>query len=182
MARLRTLFIAPLVAACLAGASAEISWKAYDSPPGRFTIQVPGLKPEEATEHNQSPLGQVDEHTLRWRSGELEWVVEYTDVPDAATSFHGSILFVEVRRGFQKTTGQPTQNEQNFKLGEYPGRTFEYSFAAKGMEIARAGVARVFLVEQRLYVLTVTWDKPALPADRGAATHFFDSFKLADLK
>lgn len=182
MARLQRFWVAPLWLACLAGAGAEVNWKTFDSPAGRFTVSAPSVQPEETTEHNQSPLGQVDEHTLRWRSGELEWVIEYTDVPDAATTFNGNILFVQVRRGFQKTTGQPTRNEKNIKFGESPGRSFEYGFLAKGKEPARSGMAHVFLVDHRLYVLTVTWDRASLPADSSAASHFFDSFKLSELK
>jgi hypothetical protein len=160
MLSLRALVILPLLLASWGQARAESDWKVYDCPAGRFSVSAPG-QPEEITEHNDTPLGRVDEHTLSWRSGDLEWVVEYTDVPDAATTFNGAILFAQARRGFQKTTGQPVKNEKKLVVGPYPGRTF--------------------LVDHRLYVLTVTWDKASLPADRDAANRFFESFKLAGL-
>jgi hypothetical protein len=158
-------------------AALGVDWASYESAEGQFAVNVPG-KPEIVVEHNQTPLGQVDEHTCRWRSGPVEWVVEYSDLPDAALSLNGSILFVQVRRGFQHTTGQPVKNETVWKFGSNPGRTFEFYFAAGSAAPTRSGIARATLVDHRLYVLTVTWDKPAIPVPADEASRFFDSFRL----
>ena len=151
-------------------------WHNYDCPEGRFSVTAPGT-PEIVTDHNQTPLGQVDEHTYRWRRGDMEWVVEYSDVPDAALAFNGRILFVQVRRGFQRTTGQPVSNEAPWKFANYQGLSFDYQFA-KSATGPRAGVARTFLAGNRLYVLTVTWDRASLPPQRDEANRFFDSLQL----
>jgi hypothetical protein len=158
--------------------AAGSEWAVYESAEGQFAVTVPG-RPEIVVEANKSPLGQIDEHTCRWRSGPVEWVVEYSDLPDAALTWNGSILFVQIRREFQRNTGQPVKNEASWKFGSNPGRTFEFYFAKGSETPTRSGIARVTLVDHRLYVLTVTWDKPALPSPPEEATRFFDSFRLS---
>ena len=173
---LKFLFATLLVALSLTLVGAAVEWQNFDCPDGSFSVLAPGL-PEVVKEHNETPLGRVDENTYRWRRSEVEWVVEYSDVPEAALAFNGSVLFSQVRRGFQRTTGQPVKNESAWKFGRYPGRSFEFVFAGRG-RAARSGMARTFLAGNRLFVLTVTWNQPQLPASTEEATRFFDSLQL----
>ena len=159
----------------MVSATTALDWSNYESQAGRFTILAPG-KPEISVEHNQTPVGQVDQQSCIWRSEGVEWGVEYSDVPEAALALNGSILFAQMRRGFQRNTGQPVKNETPWKFASYPGRAFEFYFAAHADNPARAGLARATLVGHRLYVLTVVWDKPTIPVPSEDATRFFDSF------
>ncbi len=143
---------------------------------GRFAVTVGGHL-EKTTHVNETALGQVEEHSFRWRVPGLEWVVNYSDLPGLATASEG-LLFLEVRHGFRTTTGNPVTNDREETFLGRPARRFEFRMKPSKTTPKRSGVARVMLVEGRLYVLTVTWDLPELPADRAAETGFFDSFEL----
>ncbi len=65
--------------------------------------------------------------------------------------------------------------QERIKLGEYPGRHFEYS--GKRFEQAIQGTSRIYLVGRRMYQITVL---RAPEVDVSAeTTKFFESFKIA---
>ena len=148
----------------------------FVSPEGRFAVSVPG-ELKTSTNANDTPLGQVEEHIFRWTRPGLEWVVNYSDVPQLANAVDG-LLFLEVRHGFRRTTGFPVTNDRAETFVGHPARRFEFRIKPTKTRPQRSGVARVLVVEGRLYVLTVTWDTPELPADRAAEESFFGSFEL----
>lgn len=170
-ATVRWLMLVLLAAAALAQAPAR-----FVDADGRFAVTVGGQL-EKLTHSNETALGTVEEHIFRWRQPGLEWVVNYSDLPQLATASEG-LLFLEVRHGFRAKTGFPVSNDREEPFLGRPARRFDFRIKATKTRPQRSGVARVLLVEGRLYVLTVTWDTRELPADRSAETTFFDSFEL----
>jgi hypothetical protein len=123
---------------------------------GRFAVDAPG-ELQTSTHSNETPMGSVEEHIFRWTRPGLEWVVNYSDVPGVATAVDG-LLFLEVRHGFRKTTGNPVSHDRAETFAGCPGRRFEFRIQPTRTRATRSGVARILLVDARLYVLTVTWD------------------------
>lgn len=148
----------------------------FTSEEGRFAVTPTGQL-EQITHPNDTPLGTVEEHIFRWRKPGLECVVNYSDVPSLVSGVE-KLLYLEVRQGFRRTAGFPVTNDREESFAGHPGRAFDFRIKATKTRPQRSGVARVLLVEGRLYVLTVTWNTPELPADRSAAESFLGSFEL----
>lgn len=147
----------------------------FVSKEGSFAVAATGIVTQKKqTVSNQE--GQVDIYTLTFALKEpsSEYWIVYIDYPDLTVRNKGGPqLLNDARDGSISNVGGRLLAEQKVFLREYPGLEIDYEGRAEDVNSYKS---RIYLVNQRLYVLLVTSPKDQ-PFSRQALT-FLDSFRL----
>ena len=155
-------------------------WQTFVPEGAGFSISLPGL-PEEPTQAGRAS-GQLAAQfrTYRLAAGGLKFEVSRTgQLPEQLFSQPGVVdkFFAGTSQGITATLNRTNQqnrfklvSEQPISLDGYEGR--EYAFEAEGQR----SVARVFLAERAIFVLSVIGPKSELTPE--TVRRFLDSFAL----
>ena len=147
-------------------------WKRFLSSEGKFSILLPGV-PEERTQTMHSSKGEMEGHVFNVKANIQDlYGLTYADIPPNIDLGNLSDYFDRVQTMEAGEKGRIVF-QQDLKLGDFPGREFEF---VAGGKANYSGRIRIFLANRRLYVLPVIFltAKPH-PADR---TIFFNSFTI----
>jgi hypothetical protein len=148
----------------------------YVSKEGRFRIRLPG-KPKVADQKVNTSSGPLVIHMARYDTpGGTSYGVSYFDLaPEALAGGPDAVLERSVR-GMTSVKGWKLISKKAIKLGEHPGREVIGEANPPGAPEPGYGHTRAFLVENRLYQMTVLGAKSkVVPAD---VEKFLDSFEL----
>jgi hypothetical protein len=105
--------------------------------------------------------------------GQLVYSLQYAEGPPPEDARHSLVLSQD---GMVQALGGTLLKEREIQLGKWPGRAFSFTFSTRvGPGIQHA---RVFLVNRRVYILTVA-GHPDRVNERDAEA-FFDSFFLVE--
>ncbi len=153
------------------GVSAE-EWSSYSLDSGSFQVEFPS-RPQEDTQKNSSPLGEIESRTWTAVLGDLTYSVTFTELPRLAVVFGGSDSIYENARGdlLHHTLGKRVSWD-DVSVAGHEGKTLEYRLPDDNGVQRLRGEALFVLVGNSLYVLNATG-----PADFDGFKKFFDSFK-----
>lgn len=98
------------------------------------------------------------------------FLVGYADFKNDVTQIPSSELLDSVLQAMLKD-GKKLLSQQNINLGAYPGKEIKLWDEKEGMTLT----GRIFIVNQRLYMLLVGSEKNPQVSD---VRKFFDSFQL----
>ncbi|MFB2895904.1 hypothetical protein ACE1CI_23590 [Aerosakkonemataceae cyanobacterium BLCC-F50] len=143
----------------------QASWNEFSSEKGRFAVSMPGT-PKEETETNQD--GST-EHSFSLISDDSAFLIHYSDIPDIENLSKEEIttLLDKAPNDFAKDAKAKLINAQTVSLDGHPGKEFELKLK-EGIN----GKGRVYLVNQRLYIVLAMAAKPE------NQQIFLDSFRL----
>jgi hypothetical protein len=167
--RFRTSLIAAVAVLAAAQVSAQ-GFKAFTSPPGRFTINGPGT-PQEKSSDVKTAAGTVKLHQFVFTSGARAFIASYTDYPSSPPKGGEAKMLKSAEDGFVRNVQGTVTRAKAIKLGAHPGREFDLK-TANNLEMS----ARIYLVGPRLYQVVV-----GSPVGQHGPTEtkaFLDSFRL----
>ncbi len=162
------------------GLSQETSddrWHPISPEASRMRIAMPGEPKFTAPVIKPLPDKEVTVHLamVTQNEGKSLFLVGYHDLdflPEGEQK-KNDVLEGGVKGTVLNTLGKLTKHE-SIKIGDHPGRNFEYSGHRFGQDVK--GVSRIYLVGSRVYQLTVLFTPDLdLTAD---AEKFFGSFEL----
>ena len=147
------------------------SWKKFSSPEGKFSVWFPGA-PEYTNVIVSTHLGDIQQSCFFvWVDKQNEYAVNYCDYPERLNltpNQQFDLSQAAVSKKFGKIVFQ-----KDLKLGDDPGREFEFAVGGKGNF---SGRVRIILAEKRLYQMMVIFlTVNPHPMDRAT---FFNSFKI----
>jgi outer membrane lipoprotein-sorting protein len=147
-------------------------WTEFRSEEGRFSVSMP-QKPVSQASTFETPQGRFEQHVFTATHGRLVCTVAYTDIPKqllVANNVDG--FFDSTRDGFIKEVGGKLASENPLSLDGYPGREIKVHVFSGELRL------RLFLVGNRLYLLSVTTVEKVSESDAETFNTFFGSFKL----
>ncbi|WP_413165193.1 hypothetical protein ACL6C3_02935 [Capilliphycus salinus ALCB114379] len=139
--------------------------------PGNIIVAMPGTFRGERREILDTTGGKLEFTVLATRQSDSQFTVAYS-VPLTSTRLvEPEALFNQIRDSYIK--GRPVKlvGERNIALQRYPGREINLSSFRENHQF------RVYLVQQRVYVLGVSKAKDGGPATQDVS-QFFNSFQL----
>jgi hypothetical protein len=144
-------------------------WQKFSSAEGRFSVLLPG-PPKEKQEIVQGKTGQVELHAFAAEKDiQNGYGVAYYDVPKISDPQ----LFLGKLEALLVGPEAKVVFFKRLQIGNYPATEFEFVAGGKANYSVRA---RIILVDQRAYALTVTFlTSEPHPDERNA---FFESFSL----
>jgi len=139
-----------------------------------FSIQFPGTPSEESSSEATS-FGVIDSawFNLEPEGDERTYALRYDDYPLGVVGLGEvwQLIFARQKRLELEIEGKPLAETDVF-LNEHAGK--EIRFELPDGDI---GIYRIFLIDQRMYQLSVSGSEEALAASE-VTTTFLDSFKL----
>jgi hypothetical protein len=158
-----------VLASCLAAWTSPAAAKVF-APDGQgFSVNMPG-KPTETETTHKSFVGAVQETSYSVKNGGATYTASVSNLPGMAVALGGAgTILGKAKDGLLKESGGTETSFTDVKLGKYEGRVLNYSLASGG-----AAIARLYLVEKRLYV--IVGSGPAAAA--AAIQRFVNSFQL----
>jgi hypothetical protein len=149
--------------------STQSDWSVFSPEGGGFSVNLPG-KPTERSLPQSTETERTPSPVYELTSGGLKYVILYKDgLVSAEVTQRDKFLEMAAEAGIISAGGKVVSNKP-VSLGDYPGREL------KGEVAGFLYQSRVYLVNQRLYVLIV-W-LPAGKAGSENAAKFFQSFKI----
>ena len=155
---------------------AQSIWKPFSSPEGGFTVLMPGTPTLEQETINDPQLGSVNLNGfIGERPDEAIYMVVYADLPSnvVLTPDDADTLLQSLIREFSNDPGDRLLNQQTINLGNYPGKEVKVEHIG-----GVTGRYRIYLVNQRLYVLGVVTSKEQYL--QKSIQGFLDSFQLTN--
>lgn len=153
---------------------AQSQWQPFSDSQGGFTVLMP-VTPTPKKQTQESAIGKIDFYsfTASQEEGSITYLVSYNDFPSAVVELPPEVLLDSLRSAFVADRNVRLVNEEEIRLGNYPGREFKIEIPGKTAVIHRA-----YLVGPRLYQLVTE-----TPLDReqelsGDTEKFFSSFEL----
>lgn len=151
------------------GGSAQSGWVVFSPEGGGFSVMLPG-KPTERAPRQDTKTGRTPAPLYEITSGDFKYAVTYMDYPFSVRGAQRDKLLDMGAEAGISGAGVKIVSNKPISLGEHPGRE------VKGEKQGFVSHSRVYLVNQRLYLLIV-W-RPSDSADSESAAKFLDSFKL----
>ncbi|WP_414519805.1 hypothetical protein [Nostoc sp. PCC 9305] len=153
------------------GIALEPEWKKFSPDEGKFSILMPGEEISDITpDKSQKPDG-VESTKMYLSTNETNvFMVSYADFNNDVTQIPSSELLDFAVQGILED-GKKLLSQENITLGAYPGIEIKLWDEKEGIFMT----GRVFIVNQRLYILFVGSDKNPQVSD---VRKFFDSFEL----
>jgi len=151
---------------------AAVDWKDFSSTEGGFAILMPG-EPAQSTETVKTAAGDMSMHIYMLELKNSAYGVIYTDMPSMFQQMPNAAdkLLDGGRDGAVAQMKGKLVSEQAISIGRHPGRELH-------IDSDRAViVARIFLVDLRLYQVLAILPKGQSPTDD--TTKFLDSFRAA---
>jgi hypothetical protein len=141
-------------------------WTTFSSPAGRFAVEMPGT-PKESTKQVPVPIGPpLNATEFRYRSGTLEYLVEYVDLP-----MRMGIDFLH--NGMQGEIAKDIPGGSLKSANKLNNTTYEYQISID----PRGHATRRLIIEgNRVYVLTIAG--PNLRPGEDRISRFMDSFRV----
>ncbi|MCC5616738.1 hypothetical protein LC605_16990 [Nostoc sp. CHAB 5836] len=146
-------------------------WKEFSPDEGKSSILMPNGDISDMTP-DKSEMDENVESVKMYLSidGTDVYMVSYADFNNDVTQIPSSELLDSALQGMLED-GKKLLSQQNITLGAYPGREIKLWDEKEGIFMT----GRVFIVNQRLYILFVGSDKNPQVSD---VRKFFDSFEL----
>jgi len=147
-------------------------WSEFRSDEGRFSISMPE-RPVSQASTIETIQGRFEQHAFIASHMPLLCMVAYTDIPKpllAADNADG--FFDGVRDEFIKDAGGKLASESSLSLDGYPGREIKVHLFRGELRL------RLFLVGDRLYIVSLTNLDKVSESDAETPNKFFGSFKL----
>ncbi|MGM3306229.1 hypothetical protein ACSQ6I_09640 [Anabaena sp. WFMT] len=158
---------------------AQSIWKIFSSPEGKFSILMPGTPTKTKQKINtKNGIVEVNILTVERPQEEVKYTVAYIDYPnDYIELLKRNNLVEEAIDTGRKTALQNSKStlvsEEKISLGRYPGR--EVNYTKPGDIIVKQ---RIFLVDQRLYQVSVETNKNRQKYLVKSISGFCNSFNL----
>jgi len=172
----------PLLIAALAGLVAagvghaqnrkkEPDQKVYTSPNYKFKTYFPEKDPKVVTRKVKTKAGELEQGTASVELRDGVYSVSVTMLPEAVATTDPTTVIDGVRDGIKGKDGK-VELDQPHEQGEAktPGREMLFDFRKNQIK------TRVFVVEDRLYQVTVTGSKSVVTSDM--AGKFFSAFEI----
>ncbi|AFZ57742.1 hypothetical protein H6G54_16900 [Anabaena cylindrica FACHB-243] len=158
---------------------AQSIWKIFSSPEGNFSILMPG-KPTETKQkiNTKNGIVEVNVFTVERPQDDVKYTVAYIDYPDDYIELlkRNNLVEEAINTG-KKTALQNSKStlisEEKISLGRYSGR--EVNYTKPGDLIVKQ---RIFLVDKRLYQVSVETSKNKQKYLVKSISGFCDSFNL----
>jgi hypothetical protein len=146
-------------------------WQNFSPAGGRFSISVPA-QPIQTKQMVNTAAGQLETHIYQVDQKIIAYTTMYVDYPASVVEqLEPQTMFNNARDNMLKSQKGQLQGERDVALGNYPGRELKVKFP-NGI----FAIARMYLVERRLYQTIVT-AKPGLET-AASINRFLDSMKL----
>ncbi|BAY25042.1 hypothetical protein NIES2100_48420 [Calothrix sp. NIES-2100] len=151
--------------------AAASQWKEFSPDEGKSSILMPNGDISEMTP-DKSEMHEGIESTKMYLSIHATdvYMVSYADFKNDVTQIPASELLNFALQGMLED-GKKLLSQQNINLGAYPGKEIQMWDEKEGMTLT----GRIFIVNQRMYILLVGSDKNPQVSD---IRKFFDSFQL----
>lgn len=158
---------------------AQSIWKQFSSQEGGFSVLMPG-KPTEVKQTVKAKSGAIEIHmfTVERQQDAVKYVVGYADYPDSYIQILNRNNLVEKaldngRNTALKNARGTLLSEQKISLGSNSGREINYN--KPGNKFVKH---RIYLVNKRLYQVSVETTKEKQKYLTKSMTGFFNSFVL----
>ncbi len=153
------------------GIAAASEWKRFSPDEGKSSILMPGEEISDMTPDKSEMHEGVESTKMYLSIHETDvFMVSYADFNNDVTQIPSSQLLDFAVQGMLED-GTKLLSQENINLGAYSGREIKLWDEKEGIFLT----GRVFIVNQRLYMLLVGSDKNPQTSD---VTKFFDSFEL----
>jgi outer membrane lipoprotein-sorting protein len=150
-------------------------WTEFRSDEGRFSVLMPD-KPVSETSSTDTPQGRFEQHAFLATHSPLLCMAAYMDFPkqvNATANADG--VFDGVRDGFIKQVGAKLASESPLSIEGHPGREIKAHMFRGQLYM------RLFLVGDRMYMLSVMNMNEAAELEKETRDKFFNSFKLTPI-
>ncbi len=153
---------------------AQQGWQQFSSPDGGFSVLMP-VTPTQKRQTTDGSMMQLDAYhfTASLEEGQVTYSVSYTDFPQEMAEFPPDLLLDSLSSRFTTDRKIKLLNQQDTRLGEYPGK--EFNFEAPGETLVKY---RAYLVKQRLYQVITEIPKARESALSTDVERFVNSFQL----
>ena len=151
--------------------AAAPEWKIFSPDKGKFSILMPDEEILDTTPVKGEMHENVESTKMYLSIHETNvFMVSYADLKNDVTQIPLRELLDSALQGMLED-GKKLLSQQNITLGAYPGREIKLWDEKEGITFT----GRVFIVNQRMYMLLVGSDKNPQVSD---VRKFFDSFQL----
>ena len=147
-------------------------WTEFKSDEGRFTVSMPE-KPITQASTFEIPQGRIEQHAFIALHSELICLVAYMDVPKQWVVGNDADGFIDgLRDQFIKEVGGKLASESSVTQDRHTGREIKVHMFRGDLRL------RVFLVGDRVYILSLTKLDKSSNSGEESFKKFFGSFKL----
>lgn len=153
------------------------SWKEVYSDEGSYTILMPG-NPQEQSQVANTEIGSIETHFFFVQQGDTEFFVTYTEYPYSYIQNNNSDDILDRARELSVTNlgGLLLKEEHLILLDKFPGRELTIDIPKR----AFMSRIRVFLVNNKLYQLAVSFPQEKEQTVSADVEKFFDYFNLSN--
>ena len=162
-----------LLATSLVAQSASTDLKPFDSAEGKFSATLPG-KPVVSSQDIPTPIGKIAMRTYMIETGKNATAVLYCDYPESIAKADPNKVLDGARNGAITSIKGKLVEGKSVKMGEIPGRAFEYEMRRNG--VSMVGRCRLYLDKSRLYQVMVIGTPDFARSE--TSTKVLDSFKI----
>lgn len=147
-------------------------WTEFKSDEGQFSVLLP-QKPVAQAMSMETAQGRIEQHVFIATHSQLVCIVGYSDLPkQAMISKNIDSFFDGLGDVFIKHMGGKLASQTSKSLYGHPGRELKlYMFHGEFR-------LRMFLVGERVYILSLSQPDPSSDSDGKLVEKFFGSFKL----
>jgi len=150
-------------------------WSEFRSEEGQFSVSMPE-RPVSQVSTIETTQGRFEQHAFTASHIPLVCMVAYTDIPKPFLVANNSDgLFDGVRDEFIKAAGGKLASESSLSLDGHPGREIKVHLFRGELRL------QLFLVRDRLYILSLTNLDKVAESDGEIPNKFFGSFKLSPI-
>jgi hypothetical protein len=153
---------------------AQETWQAFSRPEGGFTVQMPPGTLREGVQPMETELGAIEIHVLGIDLPTRLYAVVYQDFPAALQGSSPDDLLGSTLQGVMGNISRRLQDDRSIVLGGYPGVDLYY----EGLD-GLAYKQRVYIVNQRLYMLVAATSEVTSSGFVEEADRFFNSFEFS---
>jgi hypothetical protein len=155
-------------------AVSQQQWKSFSSSEGGFSVLMPvtPTRKRQTTDNAHVSLN-ANLFTASLEEGKVSYSVSYTNFPDEVAQLPPNFLLDSLAARFTNDRNIKLINQQDIKLGRYPGK--EFKFEAPGEKLVKY---RAYLVNQRLYQVISEIPKDRENVLSNDIEKFMNSFQL----
>lgn len=163
-----------LLSALAYGLQETVTWPAFDSPEGRFSVVMP-TKPAPEVKDVDSAVGKLTLYTYQSSSKGAHFMVSFGDYPTETTDAAQMERVLDgVRQGVLKGLNAELISENRITMKGHPGREFKARRTMEGSEVVFSW--KMLLRGRRLYQLAAVTAKA--DAESPDISRFLTSFQL----
>lgn len=134
----------------------EDSWKPFISKDGGFSVLMPAIPTFKKVSH-KSFVGTVEENTFQTKLNLESFAIEYSDIPKTAIFLSSAdTIFDETKEGLLNDLHAIKLKDESTTFQGNPGRLLTFKISSGDPSTEIIGKAKIFLINQRLYVLVTT--------------------------